>query len=90
MANKTFIRANAVYDSPDPLTQDDIEIVGATITRSGGRITKVDFTNSSSGGGETVNGSYASNAEAVADLGTGKLYKSTTLVNGSPIILITV
>lgn len=33
--------------------------------------------------------SYASNADAVAALGVGKLYKSTTLINGSPIILIT-
>jgi hypothetical protein len=34
---------------------------------------------------------YASNADAVAALGVGKLYKSSTLsVNGSPHILITV
>jgi hypothetical protein len=34
---------------------------------------------------------YASNAEAVAALGVGKLYKSQSLsVNGSPYILITV
>lgn len=33
--------------------------------------------------------SYASNADALAALGSGKLYKSTTLINGSPIILTT-
>lgn len=33
---------------------------------------------------------YASNALAVAALGVGKLYKSTTLINDSPIILLTV
>lgn len=42
------------------------------------------------GGGVTIGGSYDTNADAVAALGTGKLYKSSTLVNGSPIILITV
>lgn len=34
--------------------------------------------------------SFATNSEAVAAIGVGKLYKSTTLINGSPIILITV
>jgi hypothetical protein len=34
--------------------------------------------------------SYASNADAVAALGVGILYKSTTLIGGSPMILITV
>jgi hypothetical protein len=33
---------------------------------------------------------YANNAEAVAALGTGKLYKSATSIEGSPIILITI
>ncbi len=33
---------------------------------------------------------YADNATALAALGAGKLYKSTTSVEGSPIILITV
>lgn len=33
---------------------------------------------------------YDSNAEALAALGVGQLYKSTTLINGSPIILITI
>lgn len=33
---------------------------------------------------------YASNSEAVAALGIGVLYKSTTLINDSPIILITI
>lgn len=33
---------------------------------------------------------YDTNADAVTALGVGKLYKSTTLINGSPIILITV
>jgi hypothetical protein len=41
-------------------------------------------------GGVTIGDVYATNADAVAALGTGKLYKSETLVNGSPIILITV
>jgi hypothetical protein len=43
------------------------------------------------GGSITIPGPYASNAEAVAALGVGRLYKSSTLsVNGSPYILITV
>jgi alanine dehydrogenase len=42
------------------------------------------------GGGVTIGGTYDTNAAAVAALGAGKLYKSSTLVNGSPIILITV
>lgn len=48
--------------------------------------------NSGSGGsgGVEIGGTYNTNAAAVAALGTGKLYKSSTLVNGSPIILITV
>ncbi len=33
---------------------------------------------------------YATNAEALAALGAGQLYKSTTSIEGSPIILITV
>lgn len=33
---------------------------------------------------------YASNADAVAALGVGVLYKSATSINGSPHILITV
>jgi hypothetical protein len=37
-----------------------------------------------------VLGSYESNAEAVAAIGVGKFYMSTTLINDSPIILITV
>jgi hypothetical protein len=42
-----------------------------------------------SGGGVTIGGTYDSEAEASAALGTGKLYKSSTSINGSPIILIT-
>lgn len=42
------------------------------------------------GGGVESETSYESNAEAVAALGVGKLYKSTTVINGSPIILLTV
>lgn len=45
------------------------------------------------GGGGSVSipaTAYATNAAAVAALGVGELYKSTTLINGSPIILITV
>lgn len=45
------------------------------------------------GGGGSVtipSTSYATNADAVAALGVGVLYKSTTLINGSPIILLTV
>lgn len=33
---------------------------------------------------------FETNEDAVAALGVGKLYKSTTSINGSPIILITV
>ena len=45
------------------------------------------------GGGGSVSipaTSYATNADAVIALGVGVLYKSTTLINGSPIILLTV
>lgn len=43
------------------------------------------------GGSVTIpDTSYADNDTAVAALGTGVLYKSTTLINGSPIILLTV
>jgi hypothetical protein len=45
---------------------------------------------SAGGSGEVGATSYATNAAAVAALGAGVLYKSTTLINGSPIILITV
>lgn len=34
--------------------------------------------------------SYDNNSDAVTALGIGKLYKSSTLINGSPIILLTV
>ena len=43
-----------------------------------------------SGGISIPEESFDSNTEAVEQLGLGKLYKSSTLVNGSPIILITV
>lgn len=33
---------------------------------------------------------YDTNADAVAEIGVGKLYKSSTLINGSPIMLITI
>jgi hypothetical protein len=36
-----------------------------------------------------VGGTYSSETDAAAALGTGKLYKSATLINGAPIILIT-
>ena len=42
------------------------------------------------GSGTIPETAYDTNAEAVAALGVGQLYKSTTLINGSPIILITV
>jgi hypothetical protein len=42
-----------------------------------------------SGGGVTIGGTYDDEASALAALGTGKLYKSSTLINGSPIILMT-
>jgi len=48
--------------------------------------------NTSSGGGSVSipDTSYDNNTDAVAALGVGVLYKSTTLINDSPIILITV
>jgi hypothetical protein len=49
-----------------------------------------DWQSGSGGGAVTIGGTYDTNVEAVAALGTGKLYKSSTLINGSPIILITV
>lgn len=47
--------------------------------------------NSGSGGsgGVTVGGVYDNDADALAALGAGQLYKSSTSINGSPIILIT-
>lgn len=51
------------------------------------------YANSSGEGGGSISipaTAYASNADAVAALGVGVLYKSTTLINDSPIILITV
>jgi hypothetical protein len=49
-------------------------------------------TNSGTGGtGLTVGGTYDNNAAAVTgEGGTGKFYKSSTSINGSPIVLITV
>jgi hypothetical protein len=46
--------------------------------------------NAGGGGSATIYGPYASNAAAIsAGRVAGDLYKSTTLINGSPIILIT-
>lgn len=42
------------------------------------------------GGSVTIGGTYDTNADALAALGAGKLYKSSTLINGSPILLITI
>jgi hypothetical protein len=53
-------------------------------------VADTDWQAGSGGGGVTIGGTYDSNALAVTALGTGKLYKSSTLINGSPIILITV
>ena len=52
----------------------------------------VDFIQANPGGGtvEISATSYANNADAVAALGVGKLYKSVTLINDSPVILLTV
>lgn len=51
----------------------------------------LDYIQANPGGGVTIPAtSYDTNADAVAALGPGKLYKSTTLINGSPIILLTV
>lgn len=51
---------------------------------SGGR-----FTIGGSGSGVAIGGTYDNDTDALAALGAGKLYKSSTLINGSPIILIT-
>lgn len=85
MPTKTFIRGTALYEAPAKRLQDDIEVTGATITRSGGRITAITF----SGIDFSELPSYGTNAAASTGLGIGQLYKSTTLVSGSPIILIT-
>lgn len=46
---------------------------------------------SNTAGGVTIPAtSYDNNADALAALGVGKLYRSSTLINGSPMILITV
>lgn len=53
---------------------------------------KASLFDTATGGGSAPTGSlqsFDSNAHAVAAIGVGKMYKSTTLVNGSPIILIT-
>jgi hypothetical protein len=68
-------------DSVAVVDEDDFDTKIATI-----------FADSNSGGGSVTipSTAYASNTDAVTALGTGKLYKSTTLINGSPIILLTV
>lgn len=53
-------------------------------------ITSTELPDVAGGGTAITETSYASNADAVAALGVGKMYKSTTLINGSPIILYTV
>lgn len=94
MANKVFLRIGAWYRASEKFLPSDIEITNIIenpdaqypVTEDGG-----------GGGGGEVSipaTAYASNAEAVAALGVGVLYKSTTSIgpdgNGSPIILITV
>lgn len=51
----------------------------------------VDYLQANPSGGVSIPATaYATNADAVLALGTGQLYKSTTSIEGSPIILLTV
>ena len=86
MSVKSFIRTGAWYQYHIKELRSDIEItsivdnsdpLNPVVNVGGGSVTIPDT-------------SYADNATALAALGTGKLYKSTTLINGSPIILLTV
>lgn len=43
MANKIFIKATEVYEATNKRLQNDIEITGATITHTNGRITAIAF-----------------------------------------------
>ncbi len=81
MPNKTYIRTGNHYTgSHSELPGYDLDLKQFVVDNAGG------------GGGSVSipSTAYATNAAAVAALGTGVLYKSTTLINGSPIILITI
>lgn len=54
MANKIFIKATEVYEATNKRLQNDIEITGATITHTNGRITAIAFGGGSSGGLSTL------------------------------------
>jgi len=74
---------------------DEVVVNGDTFSGTAAQLKTLllaDVFNDSSDAGGTVSipeTAYADNATALAALGAGKMYKSTTLINGSPIILIT-
>jgi hypothetical protein len=74
---RRILEPDYVAEHPDEFVKTNAEGTGYT-TSSGG------------GGSVTIYGPYESNAAAIlAGRSAGDLYKSTTLINGSPIILIT-
>lgn len=77
------------FDSKNP---SEIYFDGVPSENVAGVITslKAMFSNLAGGGVSIPATEYADNATALAALGAGVLYKSTTYVNGSPIILITI
>lgn len=84
-------------DPDNPFIEDDGSIGGANVESitAGTNVTlggtaSNPVINASGGSVSIPATAYASNADAVAALGVGVLYKSTTLINDSPIILITV
>lgn len=74
-------------------TITDLQVEGVSATNQADAFTKLatvfpEAGSAGGGGGITINGAYASNAEAITGgLQDGDLYQSTTRINGSAIIL---
>lgn len=88
-------RINFTIDdiSYDNILITDIDFDGTALTTQAGFKTNIEtiFPGLAGGGGVTIPATaYDNNADAVAALGVGELYMSTTHINGSPIILITI
>ncbi len=91
MANRIFLRIGAWYKATDKQLSSDIEITGLIDDPDALYPESDEITEGGGGGSVTIPATgYDTNAEALSALGAGVLYKSTTLINGSPIILITV
>lgn len=86
-----FTIDDLIYDN---ILITDIDFDGVTMTAQTDFKTNIEtiFPGLAGGGGSVTipATSYDNNTDAEAALGAGELYKSTTLINGSPIILITV